>query len=265
VLDGRVGAKARAFRIWASTAAAAVLAVSWTTLTAAPAYAAGGPAAFHVPAASNVTIHRLLGYRELALLAVALTCITGLIIIRVRRRREARREARGLLEAGTARGRHAVGGPAGFGELHSARAHFTHRASTRRGIPDPAVDRPGPGTRRPGDQAVDEPGPSSYPPDEPPAGRAPAEEAYAGNGAPAGGESLGILQSWGLEPGDNGISQAPAGPPWEPAEKPPGEPPWEPTSPPWERDRDVTTPPRLLRPGDVADVWPPRPPDTTGR
>jgi hypothetical protein len=191
VLDGRVGAEAQQFRIWV---------------------AAPGPA-----------IRELLRYRVLALLAIAMACLAGLIIIRIRRRRKERRDpTSGVLGAEPTRGRHAVGGPAGFGELPAAQPDLTHLAVARRDVPDPAMRRPGPGTRRPGGRAVDEPGPDGFPRGSPSADHASVEEAPAENGAPTEGALPGTLQALGLELGDNGIHETPAGPPWEPAEKPPG-------------------------------------------
>ena len=227
VLDGRAGAETQQFRIWV---------------------AAPGP-----------VIRELLRYRGLALLAIALACLAGLIIIRVRRRRKERRDpARGALGAEAARGRHAVGGPAGFGELPAAQPDLTHLAVARRGVPDPAMGRPSRGTRRPADKATDEPGLTGFSPDGPIADHAPVEEAPAENGAPAGGAPPGTLQALGLELGENGIRQAPAGPPREPAEKPPGERP----SP---EDRDDPPPQRSAHPGEATDVPPPEPGDGTGR
>ena len=204
-------------------------------------------------------MRELLRYREPALLAIALACLAALIIIRVRRRRAARRDS-GLraLEAGAVRGRHAVGGPAGFGEIRTARPDFGQIAVMRGGGPDPAKGGRGPGARGPGDRAVDEPGLSGPSPDGPMGGHVPAEEAPAENGAPAGSPLPGTLRAWGLERGDNGIRAAPAGPPWEPAEEPPGEPagepPWDPTDP-WTEDGDENPP----RPDDVTNVPPPWP------
>ena len=234
MLDGRVGAEAQQLRIW---------------------LAAPGPA-----------IRELLRYRGLALLAVALACLAGLIIIRIRRRRKDRRDpTRGVLGAEPARGRHAVGGPAGFGELPAAQPDLTYLAAARRDVPDPARRRPGRGARRPADRAADGPGAGGFPPGGPAADHALAAGPPAENGAPAGGALPGTLQALGLEVGDNGIREAPAGPPWEPAEKPPGEAPSEPTDPPREPDRDDALPRRSTRPGQAADVWPPAPQDGTGR
>ena len=249
MLDGRVAAEAQQLRIW---------------------LAAPGPA-----------IRELLRHRELALLAVALACLAGLIIIRIwrRRRKERRDPTSGALGAEPARGRHAVGGPAGFGELPAAQPDLTYLAAARRDVPDPARRWPGRGARRPADRAADGPGAGGFPPGSPAADHAPAAGPPAENGAPAGGALPGTLQALGLELGDNGIREAPAGPPWEPAEKPPGEappeptdppreptdPPREPTDPPRMPDRDDALPRRSTRPGQAADVWPPAPQDGTGR
>ncbi len=79
MLDGSVGTTAHRFRTWVT--------------------------------ASGPVIREVLRYREFALLAIALACVIGLIIIRGRRWREA---ARGFTrvpqEAGAARRRHAVSG-----------------------------------------------------------------------------------------------------------------------------------------------------------
>jgi hypothetical protein len=204
---------------------------------------------------------------ELALLAIVLACLTGLIIIRVRRRRRARRDsAYGSPGAQAARGRHAVGGPAGSGKLPAAPPDFTRGAVEGGGIPDPPPGWADPGTHHPsGDPSLGEPGTSGPAPDGPWDGGTPAGEAEAENGSPGAGAPPGILRSWGVTPEEDAAGQTPAGPPWEPAGKPPGEPPWESAAAPWEQDRNAAPPPRLLRPDAIADVWPPRPPDSTGR
>jgi hypothetical protein len=236
VFDRRVAAGAQQLRIW---------------------LAAPGPA-----------IRELLRYRELALLAVALACLAALIIIRIRRRRKERRDpTRSALGAHPARGRHAVGGPAGFGELPAAQPDLTHLAGARRDVPDPALRWPGRGPRRPGARAGDEPGPGGFPPGGPAADHGPTEKPPAPNGAPAGGALPGTLQALGLELGDDGIRKAPApaGPPWAPAEKPPGEAPPESTDPPWVQDEDDGPPRRSSGRGEPADLPPPGAPDDTGR
>jgi hypothetical protein len=224
VLDGRVEAEAQQFPTWLTTP---------------------GP-----------VVRELLRYRVLALLAIALACLAALIVIRVRRRRAARRDGLAGLAAGAARGRHAVGGPAGFGELRTARPDFSHLAAMRDGGPDLAGGGHGPGTRRPRGRAVDEPGLSGSAPDGPIGGPAPTEQSPAENGVPAGGTPPGTLRAWGLELGDGGIrAAAPAGPPWAPAEKPPGKPPWEPADPPRAEDGDGAPP----GPGELTDtppIWP---------
>ena len=216
VLDGRVGTTAPRFRIWVT--------------------------------APGLVVREVLQYRELALLAVALACLAGLIIIRVRRRREAARgSVLGPLEAETARGRHAVAGPAGGGELRTAWPDLPRPAAVRRGVPDPGMGRPGPGTRRPADQGVDEPGWSGSSPGGPRASGAPAEEAYPAHGPPARGTPTGTLQAWGFEHGDHGARTNAAGPPWKPAEMPLEQ-------PPWAGHRDRAQP----RQGHVTAIPPPR-------
>lgn len=227
VLDWGIGIRAHQFRIWDT---------------------APGP-----------VIREVLRYRALAVLAIALACLTGLVIIRVRRRRVAARgSARG---PAAARGRHAVAGPAGSGELRTARPDFTRLAVVRRGVPDPAMGRPGPGTRRPGDRAVGEPGWIGSSPGGRTASYAHAEEAIAANALSAGGRPPGTLQAWGFELGDNGIRTNSAGPPWEPAEKPPAELPPAPTDPPWAADRGRAQP----GPGPDTDIPSSRAPDDNGR
>jgi hypothetical protein len=112
---------------------------------------------------------------------------------------------------------------------------------------------------------VDEPGPDGFPPGSPVADHAPMDEPPAQNGAPAGGALPGTLQALGLELGDDGIHEAPAGPPWAPAEKPPGGAPQEATDPAWVQDRDDAPPRRSSRPGQATDGSPPAPRDGTGR
>ncbi len=229
MLDGSVGTTAHRFRTWVT--------------------------------ASGPVIREVLRYREFALLAIALACVIGLIIIRGRRWREA---ARGFTrvpqEAGAARGRHAVSGPAGSGEIRTARPDFTRLALLRRGVLGPAVGPPGPGTRRPGDRGLDESARSGSSPDGRTASHVPAEAANTAHDPSTWDTPPGTLQAWGAEPGDNGIGKDPAGLPWEPAEKPPGEPPPVPTGP-WAADRDGGR----QRPGPITDTRPPSSPDDNGR
>ena len=177
--------------------------------------------------AADPVIREVLRYRELVLLAIALACLTGLIMIRVRRRRAAARGfARRPLAADAARGRHAVAGPAGVGELRTARPEFTRLAVTRRGAQDPAMSHPGSGPRRTGDRAMDDPGWSGSSWDDFTASYASAEGDSPANSPSAGG-------------------------------MPPGETPWAPTGPPCAADRDRPWP----RPGHATDVRTPRSPD----
>jgi hypothetical protein len=195
VLDGRVGIRAHQLR-------------SWVT-------------------AADPVIREVLRYRELLLLAMALACLTALIMIRIRRRRAAARgSARDPVAAHAARGRHAVAGPAGVGELRTARPDFTRLAVARRGVVGPAMGRPGPGTRRTGDRAMDDPGWSGSSWDGCAASYAPAEGDSAANSPSAGG-------------------------------MPPGGAPRTPTGPPWAADHDRPRP----RPGHVTDIPTPRSPD----
>jgi hypothetical protein len=230
VLDERVGIRAHQLRTWVTSA--------------------------------DPVIREVLRYRELVLLAIALACLTGLIMIRVRRRRAAARgSARGPLAADAARGRHAVAGPAGVGELRTARPDFTRLAVARRGVPDPAMGRPGPSTRRTGDRAMDDPGQSRSSWDGHTASYAPGEGDGAASSPSAGGMPPGTLPARGFELGDNGIRANSADPPWEPAEKPPGEPPRAPTGPSWAADRNRPRP----RPGRATDIPTPRSSDDNGR
>lgn len=228
VLDGSVGATVHEFRTWVT--------------------------------ASGPVIREVLRYRAFALLAIALGCLIGLIIIRGRRWREAARGfVRVPLEAEAARGRHAVAGPAGSGESRTVRPDFTRLALLRRGVPDPAIGRPGPGTRRPGGGALDESARSGSSPDGRTASYTPAEAANAAHGPSIWDTPPGTLQAWGVELGDNGIRKNSAGPPWESAEKPPGEPPRVPTGP-WAADRDG---PGSAR-GPITDIPPLSSPDDNG-
>ena len=205
VLDGSVGATAHRFRTWVT--------------------------------ASGPVIREVLRYREFALLAIALGCLIGLIIIRGRRWREAARGFMRVPREAEARGRHAVAGPAGSGEIRTVRPDFTRLGLLRRGVPDPAIGRPGPGTRRPGGRALDESARSSSSPDGRTASYTPAGAANAAPGPSIWDTPPGTPPAWGVELGNNGIKKDSAGPPWEPAEKPPGEPPRVPTGP-WAADRD---------------------------
>lgn len=239
-----------------------------STLAAGPpsASASSPPAAAHVLAVRRSRVRELLRYRALALLAIALTCLTALIVMRVRRRRAIaarpsllRKLRRGSkhdpLEANAAAGRHAVAGPAGFGKPPTGRPEFTPLATMRRGVPDPAMGQSGPSTHRSGDPAVGESGSSSPSPGGPAIDRSPVGEADADSGAPVWDTLLpGTRQPWGSESRDNGMRKASAGPPWEPAEKPLGRLPWAVTGADRAGGHGVVPPRRLSRPGDVTDV-----------
>jgi hypothetical protein len=321
VLDRRVGIKARQFLIKVIAAAAVAFVASCTALTGASAatghvrtrerslstpHVAGAqvssrgpansvlaagphsasawspPAAPHVQAARNPRIQQLQRYRTLALLVIAVTCLTALIILRVRQRRAVaaglaprrkmrRSSASSPQEARAANGRHAVAGPAGFGHVPTGWPDFTRLATRRRGIPGPAVGRSASAPHRIGDPVVDEFGPGSPPVESTALDRAPMGEADAASGPRAWDVLPDALQSWGFEPRDNGIRKAPPGPPWGPAEKPSGELPWASTSPAWADDAGKVLPRRLpdpdhvTDPEDITDVLPAEPRDEPSR
>jgi hypothetical protein len=209
-----------------------------------------------IPAARRLMSAHLRRYLVFALLVIALTCLIALITLRVRRRRASARQP--VDEARGARGRHAVAGPAGFGDDPIGWPDFTPFAGARGGAQDPAMGRSGSGISRFGDPAVGEPG---YRP--PPDGPVPMDKADA-PGDVLAEDVLHVTQPLPRsERTGNGIRPASGGPPWEPAGKPPGELPWTPTSPAGPRDHGTVPPRPSDRPGGITDVPPPEPPGGT--
>lgn len=255
-----------ATRLWVPGGGRAILLGSPLAARPHPASASSPQAVPGIAAARRPIVRDLRRYLVPALVVVALLCLTGLVALRVRRRRASARQA--LEEARGGRGRHAVAGPAGSRDAPVGWPDFSHFAGPRRGVPDRPAARPAPGTPRSGDPAADEPaspGPA-------PGGHATAGRTDAEGDAPDRDVLDATLPSPGSEPGDNGIRPAsggppwepagkpPGGPPWEPARKPPGDPPWAPVSPAWARDQGTARSRLSHGPDDVTDVPPPEPP-----
>jgi hypothetical protein len=222
-------------------------------------------AGFHLPSEVRSGLRELQRYRTFALLALALACLIALVIIRVRRRRRGLRSD--PAEARPVSGRHAVGGPAGIGDLPAGRLDFSHFTVMRQDIQDPDTgwsshgtrrlagpvadepsadgrgvqDRPPgqPGPSTPfGDPVADEPSANGVSPGGPDRQRAPEGEPDADSSAAIPDALPSIPPPEESEPGDNGTGEPSAGPPWEPAERPSAGPPWEPAEeppgqPPW--------------------------------